>query len=83
MPTLEPLPFGVVKWWHIGLGAQQCVWLLVTISAAIPGDTRHSGAPRSGAQRFLDPLLAMRLAAVVELPFDPRHDPAHFRQTAQ
>jgi len=44
MPTLEPPPCSVVKSWHIGLGAQQCVWLLVAISAAISGGTRRPGA---------------------------------------
>ena len=72
MPTVEPLPSSVVESWHIGLGAQQCVWLLVaisaTISAAIPGYDRRSHARRIGNWRFFDPLLAMRQASVAELP---------------
>jgi hypothetical protein len=78
MPKLEPLPSSVVKSVHIGLGAQECIWLLVAISAAIRGNTR-----RSGARRFLDPLLAIRPAAAAALSFNPRRDPAHFRQKAQ
>src|ERR1700754_2693575 len=87
MPNLEPARFSVVKSWHIDLRAQQCVWLLVAISTAlctvrlctaIPGGARRSGVPR-----FFDPLLAMRPAALADLSFDPHHDPAHFRQTAQ
>src|SRR5471030_1525478 len=87
MPTVEPLPSSVVESWHIGLGAQQCVWLLVaisaTISAAIPGYDRRSHGRRIGNWRFFDPLLAMRQASVAELPENPRHDPAHCRQKAQ
>src|SRR5882757_1674191 len=87
MPTIEPLPSSVVESWHIGLGAQQCVWLLVAISAmisaAIPGYDRRSRARRIGDWRFFDPLLAIRQAVVAELPVNARHDPAHFRQKAQ
>jgi hypothetical protein len=32
MPELEPLPPRVVESSHIGLGVQQCAWLLVAIS---------------------------------------------------
>jgi len=31
MPALEPLPSRVVESSHIGLGVQQCAWLLVAI----------------------------------------------------
>jgi len=48
MPALEPLPPGVVESSHIGLGVQQCAWLLVAITVEPPGALRRLRVPPRG-----------------------------------